>query len=246
VLILNSCSSGTRSLGIGDVYQPCPLTDVAPSVPFPLYLANVAATQTPSWPDPLPAGAAPTIVTPWQLVSVDQPSLTSPAPFRLLTDQPPPYVAFDFGTSNSRVSMAPSSVAAHWSYDAPRDLEVGTWPASTSLDSPSLEIVLTRTATAVSLPLAESVIRFAIVIRLAPRSDLGDDLLRLVDRIRAALCLRLVLLRSRLRRPYVRSFALILLATSRCYGRRGEPDDRTLPAHHRSVSIVAGEFALAV
>lgn len=65
-------------------------------------------------------------------------------------------------------------------------------------------------------------------------------LLRLVDGIRAALCLVLMLVLAALaHRPDAGYLTLVLIAVSRHFGRRGEPDDH-VPAL-TSMSIVIGE-----
>jgi hypothetical protein len=67
--------------------------------------------------------------------------------------------------------------------------------------------------------------------------------LRLVDRLRATLRLVLIRVLSALsRRPAARSFVLVLLAASRCFGRRAEPSDHALPALI-SMSVVTGAAA---
>ncbi len=72
------------------------------------------------------------------------------------------------------------------------------------------------------------------------------NLLRLVDSIRADLRLLLIrVLNALSRRPDARSFVLVLLASARCFGHRGESGDFVLPAF-ASISVVTGEFARAV
>lgn len=70
------------------------------------------------------------------------------------------------------------------------------------------------------------------------------SLLRLVDGIRAALCLVLMLVLAALaRRPDTGYLTLVLIAVSRRFGRRGEPDDH-IPAL-TSMSIVIGGIVRA-
>lgn len=101
---------------------------------------------------------------------------------------------------------------------------------------------------AVALPpsLAHSVVpSLAYTFWLDPSWNLRKGLLRLVDGIRAVLWLRLVLVLAALsRRSDALRFVLIVLAASRCYGRRGDPDHYVLPAH-RSMSVIVGDAARA-
>ena len=93
-------------------------------------------------------------------------------------------------------------------------------------------------------PPAQAIPHTTVAISLDLLPGLRDDLIRLVDGMRAALCLTLMLVLAALaRRPDARSFVLVLIATARRYGRRGEPDDHLLPAH-RSIAVVRGELAL--
>jgi hypothetical protein len=70
---------------------------------------------------------------------------------------------------------------------------------------------------------------------------LRECMLRLVEGIRAALRLMLVLVLAVLaRRPDALSAALFLLATARCFGHRGEPDHHVLSAL-MPISIVIGK-----
>ena len=74
---------------------------------------------------------------------------------------------------------------------------------------------------------------------------LRDSLLRLLNDIRALLRLMLMLirvLRALSRRPDRLDFVLILLASCRSYGHRGEPADHALPAF-TSMSAVTGGAA---
>lgn len=72
---------------------------------------------------------------------------------------------------------------------------------------------------------------------------LRQELLRLVNRIRMVLRLRLIYIMSGLSRiPEAVNFVLLLLAAARCYGRRTEPSDYTLPVL-TSMSVVIGEAA---
>ena len=72
---------------------------------------------------------------------------------------------------------------------------------------------------------------------------LRQELLRLASRIRVVLRLRLISILSGLCRiSEVINFVLLLLAAARCYGRRTEPSDYTLPVL-TSKSVVIGEAA---
>ena len=72
---------------------------------------------------------------------------------------------------------------------------------------------------------------------------LRQELLRLVNRIRMVLRLRLIYILSGLCRiPEAVNFVLLLLAAARCYGRRTEPSAYTLPVL-ASMSVVIGETA---
>lgn len=80
-----------------------------------------------------------------------------------------------------------------------------------------------------------------VAYNLGQLDGLRDDLLRLVSGIRAALCIVLMLVLAALaRRSNIPSFTLLIVAASRRYGRRGEPDGRVVPAH-RSLSGIRGE-----
>jgi hypothetical protein len=73
-------------------------------------------------------------------------------------------------------------------------------------------------------------------------SDLRRRLIRLVDRIRAVLHLMLIRVLSALSRcPDFISAVLVLLAASRCFGCRTEPDDYVLPVL-TSMSVVTGRL----
>jgi hypothetical protein len=73
--------------------------------------------------------------------------------------------------------------------------------------------------------------------------NVRDSLLRLVDGIRTVLRLMLIRVLSALsRRPDRLDFVLIILASCRSYGHRGEPADHALPAL-TSMSAVIGEAA---
>jgi hypothetical protein len=73
--------------------------------------------------------------------------------------------------------------------------------------------------------------------------DPGVGLLRLVDDIRAVLRLMLIRVLSALsRRPDRLDFVLILLASCRSYGHRGEPADHALPALTSMLAVI-GEAA---
>lgn len=86
--------------------------------------------------------------------------------------------------------------------------------------------------------------RIRVTIDLDRLPEQRENLLLLLDGIRAALHLRLVLVLAALaRRPDVRNLVLVLVAASRCYGHRSEPDDHLLPTH-RSKPIVRGELVL--
>lgn len=76
--------------------------------------------------------------------------------------------------------------------------------------------------------------------------DFREDLLRLMDGVRATLYRMLILVLSALsRRPDVRDFILVLLATSRRFGHRGEPEDHGFPAL-TPIPVVIGEAACSV
>jgi hypothetical protein len=93
--------------------------------------------------------------------------------------------------------------------------------------------------------LAEESTPVTLFVRLDRLRQLRDGLLQLVDGILTALRFALVLVLAAVaRRPHVRNFVLILVATSRHYGHRSEPDDYILPAH-RWLSVVGGESALS-
>lgn len=82
-----------------------------------------------------------------------------------------------------------------------------------------------------------------IIDELLILDRLQQELLRLVNRVRIALRIRLVrVLSGASRIPDAINFVLLLLAASRCYGHRTEPDDRTLPVL-TSTSVVIGETA---
>jgi hypothetical protein len=84
-----------------------------------------------------------------------------------------------------------------------------------------------------------------VVVRIDLSKDVCRDLLRLIDGIRAALRLALIRLQAGLRHlADTPGFLLILLATSRHYGHRSEPDGKALPAP-RSMAVVRGELVLA-
>lgn len=75
---------------------------------------------------------------------------------------------------------------------------------------------------------------------------LRQQLLRLINRMRIALRLRLIYVLSRLSRiPEEINFVLLLLAAARCYGRRTEPSDYTLPVL-TSMSVVTGRLPACV
>jgi hypothetical protein len=94
------------------------------------------------------------------------------------------------------------------------------------------------------VPPAAAAPRIAIAIDLDLLPGMRSDLLRLVYGVRAVICLALARVQAALARGlHTRSFALVLVATSRCYGHRGEPDDHMLPAD-RSMSVVRGELVL--
>jgi hypothetical protein len=83
------------------------------------------------------------------------------------------------------------------------------------------------------------------MIKLILGEKLRADLLRLIDGLLAARALQLVRVQAGLaRHPDASGFALVLVAASRCYGHRGEPDDHLLP-RTRPMSVVRGELALA-
>jgi hypothetical protein len=74
-------------------------------------------------------------------------------------------------------------------------------------------------------------------------AHLRQELLRLVNRMRMVLRLRLIYILSGLCRiPETVNFVLLLLAATRCYGRRTEPSACTLPVL-ASMSVVIGETA---
>ena len=84
-----------------------------------------------------------------------------------------------------------------------------------------------------------------LLVHLAQLSQLHEGVLQLFDGILTTLrfALTLVLAAFR-RRPDVRNLTLVLVAASRRFGRRSEPDDRALPAH-RWMSVIGGEPALS-
>jgi len=91
--------------------------------------------------------------------------------------------------------------------------------------------------------LHEVVHSFELTVREALLPNLRTDLLRLVVGVRAALCLMLVLVLSALsQRPDGLDFVLILLAASRRFGRRSEPEHHGFPALTPR-PIVIGEAA---
>lgn len=74
--------------------------------------------------------------------------------------------------------------------------------------------------------------------------QLRADLLRFIRGILAVICFMLVQLRAALQRGLsVRNFVLVLVATSRRYGRRSEPDDY-LPPAHQSLSGIGRELSV--
>jgi hypothetical protein len=80
--------------------------------------------------------------------------------------------------------------------------------------------------------------------RLSAR--LRQELLRLVNRMRMVLRLRLIYILSGLSRiPDAINFVLLLLAAARCYGRRTEPSAYTLPVL-TSMSVVTGRLPARV
>jgi hypothetical protein len=84
-----------------------------------------------------------------------------------------------------------------------------------------------------------------LLIRLERLHLLREGMLRLVDGILTALKFALILfLAAFARGPNVRSIVLVLVATSRHYGHRSEPDDHALPAHRR-ISVIGGESVLS-
>ena len=84
-----------------------------------------------------------------------------------------------------------------------------------------------------------------LFIRLERLHQLREGMLRLFDGILTALKFALILfLAAFARGPNVRSFVLVLIATSRHYGHRSEPDDRALPAHPW-ISVIGGESVLS-
>jgi hypothetical protein len=84
-----------------------------------------------------------------------------------------------------------------------------------------------------------------LVLEAGAASSYRDGLLRLVDSIWAILCRLLVILLAALsRHPIVRSLTLILLASVRCFGRRGECDDHVLSAL-RPGSVVGEALGIA-
>jgi hypothetical protein len=71
--------------------------------------------------------------------------------------------------------------------------------------------------------------------------ELQADVLRLIDGIRAALCLKLVLVLSALSRDLAaRNIVLVMLAVSRRFGRRGDSDDHAVLSALMSMSVVIG------
>jgi len=107
-------------------------------------------------------------------------------------------------------------------------------------------ISVTRSGQPGQLPFvlsADARFRIAVLLNFAALPDLRDYLIRFIDGILATLRLALVQLRVALaRRLDVTSFVLLLVATFRRYGRRGESDDELLPAH-RCPSVIGGEPA---
>lgn len=95
------------------------------------------------------------------------------------------------------------------------------------------------------VPPIEAAPRMAGLIAVTLSEDLRRDLLRLIGGIRSALRLALLRYRAALtRRPDRRSLLLVLLAVSRHFGRRGEPDDYALPAR-MPMPVIRGELVLA-
>jgi hypothetical protein len=77
-------------------------------------------------------------------------------------------------------------------------------------------------------------------------AHLRQELLRLVSRIRIVLRLRLIYVLSGLFRiPDTVNFVLRLLAAARCYGRRAEPSDYTLPVL-TSIPVVTGRLPACI
>ena len=91
---------------------------------------------------------------------------------------------------------------------------------------------------------------FMVAVRLDEEPRLRAHLMRLVKRRRARLgrvvkhCRITRVQLPRRPRPASRNLTLVMLAVSRRYGRRSEPDDYTLPAH-RWTSGIGGETALS-
>jgi hypothetical protein len=98
---------------------------------------------------------------------------------------------------------------------------------------------------ALALSPSDTGLRITFVIDVDQVPGLRADLLRLVGGRQAVLCHTLVLVLVAIGyRPDVRNFVLVLIAASRRYGHRSEPDDHLLPAN-RSISVVRGELVLA-
>jgi hypothetical protein len=87
---------------------------------------------------------------------------------------------------------------------------------------------------------------FAVAIDETLLSRLRQDLLRLIDGVRAILRLMLIRVLSALSHsPDAINVALVLLASSRCFGHRTDPSDYTLPVL-TSMSVVTGRLPACV
>ena len=201
--------------------------------------AITTTTYAGSWSTALPSAAAPTTIpvarfaVPTVRSWFSSPGPTFPAANPLSSDKLISFIAAATSAVGELVAELDSSVQFSTEPALQRDL----LPLSLALFA----------RTGASEPVASTpggpTSGIVLVIREARLQKFRENLLRLVDGIRAALCLMLMLILSTLsRRLDALSFVLILLATSRRFGRRSDPGDHAFPAL-TPVPVVIGEVA---
>lgn len=146
-----------------------------------------------------------------------------------------------------QIDLAPPVVHPPWGLpagDLPR-VDLSTATAYSAADKRVYDLYRLVVDPLLDLPVEPQPPHLVRVIKLDLSAELRRDLLRLIDGIRSALRLALILLQAALtRQPVTRCFLLALLAVSRHYGRRSEPDGHLLPAR-MPMSVVRGELVLA-
>ena len=200
-------------------------------VPLSLALhdaGGAAATMcTEAWSWATPSGAAsPTVLG--AVEARDTALGAGPIPSYSLADLPP----------QASLSGDPSAAGAIETLASPSTQQVlrPQWPGQFGAVVP----VAVKTEQSVEHGLLyrvsnEPVFGVILVLRAGVPSIYRDGLVCMVDGIRTALCLVLILVLAALtRRPKLVSFLLVLLAVCLRYGHRSEPDDHLLPAHQTS------------